>query len=119
MNLRSGYTALLASLPPLGIGIVGMMAGFLAAGLPSVKLARFGAGAEAVQGGVVWGGTVTALVVVVYGAGALWALRRWEAGSRARWKWAAGIAACGPVGWAVVLLGAALGAWAGGATEGG
>ncbi|MBW2257193.1 MAG: hypothetical protein JRI25_21715, partial [Deltaproteobacteria bacterium] len=37
----------------------------------------------------------------------------------ARWKWAAGIAACGPVGWAVVLLGAALGAWAGGATEGG
>jgi hypothetical protein len=95
-----------------------MIAGFLAAALPAVKLARFDAGAEAAHGGVVWGATVTALAVVVYGAGVLWALRRWEAGSRTRWKWAAGIGICGPVGWATVLLGAGVGAWAGGATEG-
>jgi len=94
-----------------------MIAGFLAAGLPAVGLERFGAGAEAVQGGVVWGGTVTALAVVVYGAGAMWVLRRWEAGRRTRWKWALGIASCGPIGWVVVLLGTGLGAWAGGSAE--
>lgn len=108
MKLAAAYRAVLLAAPPIGAGVVGILAGFLATALPGVKLARLGAGVEALGSGVAWGAALAGAALV--GTGVILMGER-EVG---RWRAAAGLAAGGLVGAAAVLLGAAAGAWAGG-----
>ncbi len=114
MNLRSAYTAVLLPLPPAAVGVVGIVAAFLGAGVPAVRLHGVGASALGVADGMLWG-TITASVAV-----ALWAIayaagvRLFAVRLRGRRQAALAVLASGLAGWVAV----ALGAWGGAVVAG-
>jgi len=116
MDLRRAYTALLVQFPPLSVGIATAVAGFLGAALTGLRLARIGAGLDAVEEGLRWGALVGGAVAFVVGLVALWGLARGEAGRGARIRAALSVLAAavlGPVAaWVSAGFGALLGAQA-------
>lgn len=109
MNFRHAYTALLVQLPPVVVGVVGMLAGFLGGGLPALKLHPLGMAAEAVEEGVRWGGVAGGAAAIAVGIVALVGLRWSGAGARTRRAGAGALALCAPFG----AIGVWLGAWFG------
>jgi hypothetical protein len=118
MDLRRAYTALLIQFPPLSVGIAAGVAGFLGAALPALRLARIGAGLDAVEEGLRWAALVGGAAAFTVGLVALWGLSRADAGRAARLKAAlslVSVAVVGPVAaWGGTGLGATLGAQASG-----
>lgn len=109
MNFRVAYTAVLVQLPPVAVGVVGMLAGFLGGGLPALKLHALGLAAQGVENGVRWGGVASGAAALVVGLVALAGFGWLGVESGTRRAGVGALVACAPAG-----LGAAcLGGWYG------